>query len=451
MYSFTKVGKAQPYVPDVGVPSVRPVISRPDPVINGARRLFYFGCFLVPLTAVRFSDGLAVSDWIFFLSGALTLMSLDRRKIRPSGWLVAASIFAFGASLSLAFVSSTPGAELAVGGRIVFVWGVWPVIAALVLLDRHQVGRAVAFFVAGGSLSAIVAITQIAGIDLRGFFLSAPPDILGLPTRVVGLNTNPNAQAGTLAVAFTVAFGALIYGQKRSLAACALVLTASGILLSGSISGTLVAAAGLAALALRGRKVRTLALLAVFAAPAWVLTSKLQEAQMGVLTPFQRISSATGRSGISTLDLRLQTIDFAWQRIVANPWQGAGLVSTEGGTYDGVTLPHNMEVLAWFQGGPLMLLAVLIATLTALAFVWRRMGDPLWEMLFAAVICGLAFAQTGPALFDRYLWLPVVMAFALKHQRSKTAPDGRKRGDGEDLLFKPAAGARLAPTSELLT
>lgn len=407
--------------------------SVPDPVTFAARNLFYLGCLLLPLTAIRVPAGLTMSDVVFLLSGLLTLLSVARPKIKPSRWLLAASTLALGASLVLAVTSTTPVTELAVGGRMVFVWGVWPVLAVAVLRDQHQLSRAAAFFVAGSCVSAFVAIAQVVGIDLRGDFFAAAPDTPGIYTRLIGLNGHPNGQGGTLAIAFTISAAALIYGKRLGMASGALVLTSIGILLSGSITGTIVALLGLLVVAVRGRRNRAVALVVIFAGPAWVLTSTFQQAQTAVLTPFQRISSAMGQSGVNTLNLRFQTIDSAWQQIVAHPLQGVGLAPGEGGTYDGVTQAHNMEVLAWYQGGPLMLLGVIIAILAGLAFVWRRTGDPLSEVLFAAMVCGLAFAQTGPALFDRYIWMPVVLAFVFRHQRSERARGHSERS--EDFLL----------------
>lgn len=417
------------------------MIRATDPLVNGARRLFYLGCLFLPLTAIRVPVGLTVSDVVFLLSGILLLLSVARPKIKPSRWLLAASALALGASLVLAVTSTNPLTELAIGGRMVFVWGVWPVLAVAVLRDQHQLSHAAAFFVAGSCLSAFVAIAQVVGIDLRGNFFAAAPDTPGIYTRLIGLNGHPNGQGGTLAIAFTISAAALIYRKSSGMASCALVLTTIGILLSGSVTGTIVALLGPLVVVVRGQRNRAVALMIIFAGPVWILTSTFQQAQTGVLTPFQRISSAMGQPGANTLDLRLQTIDFAWQQIVAHPLQGVGLAPAEGGTYDGVTQAHNMEVLAWYQGGPLMLLGVIIAVLAGLAFVWRRTGDPLSEMLFAAVVCGLAFAQTGPALFDRYIWMPVVLAFVFRHQRSKRGRGHSERS--EDSV--PDLEARSSP------
>lgn len=421
----------------------RPLISVADPLLIGARRVFYLGCLLVPLTAIRVPSGLQFSDVAFLLSGLLTVLSAAQPKIKPSRWLLTASALALCASLALAVTSTTPVTEIAMGGRVIFVWGVWPVLAVAVLRDQHQLSRAAAFFVAGSCLSAFVAIAQVVGIDLRGDFLAAAPDTPGIYTRLIGLNGHPNGQGGTLAIAFTISAAALIYRKRWGMASCALVMTTIGILLSGSISGTIMAILGLLVVVVRGHNNRAVALIVIFAAPAWALTRAFQQAQTGVLTPFQRVSSATGQTGVNTLDLRLQTIDSAWQQIVANPWQGVGLAPTEGGTYNGVTPAHNMEVLAWYQGGPLMLLGVIIATLIGLAFLWRRTGDPLSEMLFAAVVCGLAFAQTGPALFDRYIWMPVVLAFVYRHQRSEGAQDHRKLSEEPPSHLKARSSSQI--------
>ena len=392
------------------------------------RLCFYVGCLLIPMPAVRVALPIPLSDVFFCAAAGIVLLSGVRTQVRVSPGMVAASLFAVVGGFLLALLNYDPGAELNQAARIVFVLGLWPLIALYLIRTSAELVRAPTAFVVGGMLSALAGLAELAGVAVP--FAPSAAEVGGQPARQLGLNLHPNGQGGTLAVAIAIAAAFLIHGQGRRFAVVATVVLAAGVLLSGSITGTIMAILGLFCVVARApRPASRMLKLAVVIAPLAYVVARLQSAD--VSTPFQRFSAASGETGTSTFGLRVLTIRYAWQQILEHPLRGVGLTTAEGGTYNGVTQAHNMEVIAWFQGGPLVLVAVLVAVVTAFRACTPRTGTPWGEAVFAAAVTAFAFAQTGPSLVDRYVWFPAVLAVVLSRLAvsapSPTSPTRRVR------------------------
>jgi O-antigen ligase len=402
------------------------VLQRVDPerdvLVRGARVLFSVSAFLVPLTAVRSVAGFTAGDGVLVVATVLCLLSLARPPGRvPVGVGVAVALAVLAAT-ALAVSSPAPVLELAVGARLCMVWLVWTWVASVVLRTREQVAAAATAFVLGACLSSVVALGQLAGVDLRPYFLAAPDE--GTTARFIGLGGHANGQGGCLAVALVLCLAAALARYRRVGALVATVLVSAGLLLTASITGILTAVVGLVVLLWRARSPRSALRGILGVSAAGLALVILRRAFPAVVTPFDRYESAIGVGGTSTVGQRMETIRFAWGRISESPFAGIGF-GEGGGTYNGVTQAHNMLVLSWYQGGILLLLAVVVMSVTVLAVGARVRGD-VGTALLAATVAAFFFAQTGPSLYDRFVWFPAVLllAAAAAHRRDE---DGRAR------------------------
>ncbi|GED08589.1 O-antigen ligase family protein [Cellulosimicrobium cellulans] len=397
-----------------------------DVMVRAARATFLVGAFLVPLTAVRSVAGFTVGDAALVVATALCLLSLARPPGRVPAGVAVASGLAVLATMALAVTAPAPTLELAVGARLCMVWLVWTWVATVVLrTPAHVVGAATAF-VLGACLSSVVALGQLAGVDLRPLFLATPDE--GTTARFVGLGGHANGQGGCLAVALVLCLAAVLARHRRIGALVATAFVAVGLLLTASITGLLTAAVGLLVLLWRARSPRAAfgGILGIGAAALALVI--LRRAFPAVVTPFDRYESAIGVGGTSTVGQRMQTIRFAWESIRSDPFSGIGF-GQGGGTYNGVTQAHNMLVLSWYQGGVLLLLAVVVMCVTALVVGWRARGL-LGTALLAATVAALFFAQTGPSLYDRFVWFPAVLLLAAvaaqgRDESGTSRPPGR--------------------------
>lgn len=426
---------------------VKNYVADKDQAISMGRWVLYVACFFIPLTAIRSFSGLGVSDFALLAAAFFALISMvpEKRSVPPT--LVWTAVIALTGCVAVATMVGDFGVQAGIGLRMAFNWILWPLVALRLLRTREHLGGAVFAFVAGCSLSALVAVGQFAGIDVRGAFLAT--DVQDLTARYMGLNGQPNGQAGMLAVAFTIAVAAIGYGVKLRFKWMLALLCMAGIMLSASITGLIAATLGIVFVLLRLGKVRTL-FGAAFAIGAGIgLYSMVTAAIPGLVTPLDRISSATGQTGISTLDLRLLTIDYAIDAIKSNPLSGVGFGHGAEGTYDGRTAVHNMEVLAWYQGGPFMLLAIVLAVAFFLRVGWKRSDFPHQELLFSAFVVALFFAQTGPTLFDRFLWVPAALMIVARQLRAEAGSEDLV-STGPDLVLTPPSSQRLSASASRL-
>lgn len=364
----------------------------------------------MPLTAVRaVAAGFPLSDIAIILATLLSYLSFvkARRTTVPTS-LVAGTIMAILASVVLATASHEPSEELLVGLRMGFVWLLWGLAITRLLFTQAHVVRAAAAYTLGCGLSAAVALGQYLGFDARPYFFAEKADVV---VRFIGLNGHPNGQGGALAIAATLCFAAIFYGVAKARAAVLLAAIMLGIMLSASITGLLAATVGLAFLFVRSGRLKLMLGVAALVLAALLSFALLRQVFPGLVTPLDRISSATGVTGTSTIDQRLMTIQYAWDGIKQSPVFGVGFADG-GGTYNGETQAHNMFVLAWYQGGLLLLVAVTVVVLAAIHALWRRSHVVVIEGLAAASVVAVFFAQTGPSLYDRYTWFPVVMLLA---------------------------------------
>lgn len=384
-----------------------------DALLAPSRVLFYVALFAVPLTAVRGFAGFPWSDIGIFASLAVCLLAYVRDMPRVPFTVSLSSALALLATMFLAMDSSDPAQEISVGLRMVFVWYIWAFVALRVLRERRHLIYAGTAFVLGSVLSSLVALGQFGGVDLRPVFFA---ETSTAAARFIGLSGHPNGQGGALAVAATLCLGAILYRISIVWASAALAIVLLGLMLCASISGTIATGLGFLILVVRAGRFRLLVGAAATLGGAVLGFRFLKDAFPNLITPFDRFDSAIGIGGVSTVDARANTVEYAWAQIGLHPLSGVGF-SGGGVTYDGATATHNMLLLAWYQGGFLMFAGVALMTAYAIFTGLQRTGDGLMEATFAASVAVLFFAQTGPSLYDRYVWLPVILLITAQAQR----------------------------------
>ncbi len=356
-----------------------------DLMLRLGRAVLYLSMFFVPLTAIRTIAGFPLSDIGIALSATLSLLTVVRPKRAAVPLpLVVASVIGFIGTALLSLSSIDPSIELMVGVRLIFVWLLWGLAVARLLNTYKKYIYAAAAYSMGCALSGAVAICQYFGLDLRPFFMA---DATDSTARFIGLNGHPNGQGGALAIAVTFCLAALVYGVMRKSASVVLAVVLIGLMLSASITAFVAALLGFVLILMRARRFRIVIGGVIVGACAIALYDLLRNVFPTALTPFDRILSATGVTGESTVGQRLATIQYALDWLKEHPFAGVGFAGG-GGTFDGRTQVHNMLILAYYQGGPLVLVAVLIVAIAGIGTAWRRSGTAVAESLAVGTFVG---------------------------------------------------------------
>jgi O-antigen ligase len=367
-----------------------------DVLLKLSRRLVYLGMFFLPLLSLRLAKGLDLSDGIFAL---------------------AALVLAMSASSSMVVVFNG-----------VFVLFVWQWTTRSVLTDVGKIHRAITAFVLGTSISSMVAILQVK-LHIFGFAGAAGAAGAAASSesgRAVGLASQPNIAAVTYALGLTFGLGLVLQhgAGRRYYRVICIVVIAVALLLSASVSGMATALVGVFVLLVkRGMKPRTIIATAVLLIGVYALATALEGNGNGGenLNPFARVHQTTSAgSGYDTVSPREQTWINAWKGIQQDPIIGHGIdqasLQVYYDPYLGIWYPsHNLPLLLWFGGGIFMLVGFVVNFATAFRRVTRRgKKDPTKDMLFAGMIVVLFFSMQSPEMFDRWLWVPFILALTLR-------------------------------------
>lgn len=367
------------------------------------------GGFTIPMLVFRVGV-LTLSDILFIAGSAAVLLSAARNRLKPQPAIQLAAVVGTVAIVAAAINAVDAQESLLVGIRVLYVWTLWQFCVRSAVQSITQLERLGTSFVLGAAVSGVVAIGQVTlGISVPGTEI-----VFG---RVPGLATHVNGQGGALAVASGLAIGLALIGRRRALHYGAFALIVIGLVLAGSITGMLAAAVGAFVAMLCSRfPLSRIFSIGISFSIVWILAANLQILVPGAASPLQRLADTTGQGeGQSTLTLRLLTDQFALSQILEHPLFGVGLDGTSGGTYDGVTQTHNMLLLAWYQGGVLMFIAVVISLVYTIRVISNGQVRqlPFSVPIAASCVGAFVFSMTGPVLFDRWFWLPFVLAWAI--------------------------------------
>lgn len=399
-----------------------------DVMVRLSRLLFLLGMVLLPMTRLHLGSALDVSDAVLALAAAVLVVSVraPQRVPRTPAWHLGAAVVVVGGILASVHADSTSGSlKVVLDGIFVLLVLQW---ATRTLLDtERRLQSAMGAVVLGTTISALVALEQSFHHHAAAAYSSSE--------RAAGLTQQTNIAGITFAVGLVLAVGlALDRGKGRfwHRPLCVAVI-ALGLMMTGSVSGMITALAGLCILLVRrGLRLRTLAGALLVIAGVYLVATHV-ELHFGStqLNPLARLQATTTQgSGYNTISPREATWSGAWAGIQHQPIIGHGLDADSSVVYYdpylGVSYPtHDLPLLLWYEGGIFFLVGFALMMGSALRRTLRVGRSPTNDMLLGAAVTVLLFSLQSPELFDRWLWLPFVLAMALRHRDASLRPADR--------------------------
>jgi hypothetical protein len=387
-----------------------PRVEHEDVLLRFGRQCYFLGVMLIPLLNIRLSgDSFTASDAILGVALFATACSLGKTK-RPARTPIVLACFlvAVAGTAATAMALSPIGSELIVV-RLLFIVGLWPWMTRHLIRRPVHLERAVRLWVAAAVVFGLVSLVQTRVPS----FLSAGLEANG---RIMGLAGHPTDAGGVLCIGVVTLVGLWPRDRRWFVVwLAAIAVTGIGLVLSGSVSGFIAVALGLLVLFFRMRQglgARALTVLAVTFG-TFVAVRLVTSGVVGGVSPAARISSTTSGQ-YDTLSARIQTYHNGWQGILHDPLLGKGMDPKSGIVVQPDLDVHNMFLLAWYQGGILMLAGLVIFIVYAMRSGIRPgLGhNRLVSALFAGSATALAFAMTSPLVVQRYLWAPLVLLLA---------------------------------------
>lgn len=368
------------------------------------RWLFLLGVATMPILVARVG-AITVSDIAFFVATFLALPQLITMRVER-GLAAAAILVAIGGTIA-SHSSTGPGESLLIVARLLYILLLWA------LLTRHVASSDTAMRQIFGALFIGVILTSVTAMAQVQLGVVVPNSEVYFG-RASGLGTHPNGQGGMLALGVAVATGAFLQGTLRRLAGFTIVIGLVGLLLAGSVSGMLATGIGvLVGVLVGGVTARKLFYLGLAGGAAYLLFTSSGRLFPDGVSPAQRFLDTTGRgAGESTLFIRLRTMNYALDNIWANfPELGVGLAARDGWTTEPFLAVHNLLLLVWFQAGIIALAGIIVAVIAGFSAARRARGNVKTPIIMG---CAASFAagMTGPLLYDRFFWLPFLLAFA---------------------------------------
>lgn len=394
--------------------------------------LYFLGTLFVGELILRPAFGLALSDIFFLLAVmAFALEQLASHRMPTLGLpvpvVVGGLVFTIGGLVS-SVLSRDRLASFETLGRIDYVIMVWLWLGTQIVTTVGQLELVARLW------GVSIAVTSMGGL----FELLLPGLIPGAVTsggRIAGLTQDVSDLGGATSIALApcLMFAIRPRASRRSrfLAYSVAALALIGLILSGSVSGFLAAACGVAFWILVGRPGRRFVLSLGAVALVGLSVVAIQAVRQGA-TPIQRIAEVLGRgadkrSFVATLQTRLDSDAAVLSVIHGHPLVGIGLDNASYLRAIG-QLVHNIFLEAWLGGGFLAFLglALLVAGIARAGFACIRLAPELQPMGSAAMssfVAFIAFAMTAPVLLSRYAWIPgaLIVILAQIRQRSSTS------------------------------
>ncbi|MHB8246175.1 MAG: O-antigen ligase family protein [Acidimicrobiales bacterium] len=320
---------------------------------------------------------------LFGLLTAINLLEPPVRRLRARAYEMVFGLLAVGA-LGVVSVAWSPDRVISLERSAGFIL----MVAAVVTTATRGWSSARALRDDIGVLASVVVTALAIGLALH----LQGSAIAQSGSRFQGILENPNtvALAGALVLPLCFGLAATARGQTRSLWSLAAVLVTMALFMSGSRNGLLSGTVGIALAVVRGamsgraRRIATVSLLVAGAAAAWAFL--FHGGPAGTLAANLTARGSSGRLGALNLAARL---------IAQKPLTGWGFGTTQfiygpqvlsdGLRYVGADIPSGY-LEAFFEGGVLSLVALLVAV-----------GRPLR-------LCG----GTSPAMLSRAIWAAVV-------------------------------------------
>ncbi len=419
--------------------------TRKDFMKDNARRCLVIGAFLMPMLSFRIlgqttattESGLTLSDHFYFLSVVLLAASVHRRRLAPTRvWYIGVAFVIVGGILAT-FHADEWVESLFVVARMIFVLLMWQWTMRHLVDNENRLHAVISAYIFGCVASAFVAIVQLEGhqlISLGTFFNG----------RTTGLAKHPDDTGSLLALGMAFSVGLALHRGRRHrwVYAASAVVIGVGLICTGSVSGMLTGVLGaIVAMALGGVRLKQVLTVVGVVVIAYVAGVAVQGSNGKSLNPIQRFSAATGSeaSGHNSVSPRVGTWEGSWRGIVNSPILGHGLDIVSGVTYTDPTNntpeeTHDFLLMGWYQGGILFLAGELICIGEGIRRMFLRgRRDPYRSVLVAGGVTVIAFALQAPMLFDRYFWLPFVLATTYPMLK------GTANGNGDSVAAPPHA------------
>lgn len=397
------------------VTALRDLTPSPSDVSTGSRGLTYlWAAIALAVPIYRSLPEIAGIAWLGLTFAAIlatVCFGLGGRPRFAGIWLVSG----YGGLIAIfaATEVGTVGSNLRVGLQLFVLLG----LGAFALAGAAQRGsqfysRVIGAFMVTQTISSTAALVQLTGTPVLGF--STVND------RAPGLAGHPNVLGLMSAIALILCLAYALGGRNLPFVALAAALNVGGLLATGSLSALSACGIGLLVTAIACR-VRMRALVQTGLAVLvgfWALTS-FTSFGANIETPSDRFLQVTGQTeAVSTLEIRGDTYQYAWDSIQRNPWAGVGLSANDAASFDGFTVVHNVFLRSWFQGGTLLALgiALIVAAAGFVALQSMRSGR---DGAAAGVLVAVMFFALTSAFFEQpYYWLPVLLAFIATKPRT---------------------------------
>lgn len=398
-----------------------------DAALGLARVMLLIGFAAVSLLVVRV--GTITAGDVLILSAAAIIITT-----RPSGWLPKARSVRFadvalistvlGGGLAT-IVSPSPAQSFLVLVRLTILAVVLPWEIRLLLTTGRRLLWAYAATGLGAALNGMATVSQLA------FHTEIPGTQATDADRYSGLTANVSDTGAICGLGIVIGFGLLGRGRWRKSdlgAGSILVFSLVGVILSGSVSGMLAAAAGaLVIVALRGVARRKVMIAVVTGSAAVAAGFYLISRTTSGLSPVERFLQVLGLkslyAGTNTSASRIMTIRAGWASFAQHPLTGIGLDINSSIVYQDLTV-HNLPVALLHVGGIFFAFGIigLLCSLMVGAIALRRRA-PLSPLALGAVASAWVFALTAPGYYNRYFWVPIALCAAVPlvtHRHLKT-------------------------------
>ncbi|MCE4092868.1 O-antigen ligase family protein [Priestia megaterium] len=418
------------YITPVGIKSL-PITSDIDKeTVNYKFTMFFYGIGTLFLGQLSFrpAGDITISDLCYFSAVGLWFFIIVKNHKIPfyvlTHWLgVGLVLFLIGATLSI-FNSVLPIQSLSKVLRLVFIITVWFTLSIKLLNTEQKVFKMLLLWVLSIAFNGLIAVLQLKWeIPLTTNHYGRMSAFTGHVSDLGGMTSV--AWIPALMLATTVK------SRKSVIYYVLLLLVGLGVILSGSVSGMIAISLGTFIWMFISRPNFKFLFVLFVMATSIVALFLYQEAN-GYVTPLSRFESTTSLAANDengTLMSRAVTYQAAFEVIKENPFVGVGYDEISNKTVTGFPV-HNLYLAAWFEGGIIALLGMMIMTVTILYLgVYATKNAPsklhynLSLGLLISFACALVFGMTAPILYQRYIWMPAALILPLY----KLARDYKKK------------------------
>jgi hypothetical protein len=391
--------------------------ERDDGAFSTPRQLMYAGLLTSCLLKLRV-HGVTLSDALFLLAfGLAVIESIQRRdhhRVLSDMLWTGIAIFVTGGLISTLLRSADKLSSVGIIARVFYLIAAWLWTGAKSLRTREHLWIALKLWVASAAICGYWTVGQKYG---------------GLPGsidagRFAGLADHVN-DLGALAACAIVPALVLTWRDRRW--GWGALGVAIGLFLSASVGGGIAALVALTVGLLSPDLTRpilvalTVGIIGVLLATPVVGTT--------AITRFGTTTNSSARFNQGTFAIRSRTYALAWDQIKRDPFVGTGLDTPSSELFDVRTETfyqvHNLFLGAWFEGGILGLIGILVLEAALLKAAWRQVKLGHDRLLSLALLSGfvayLIDEMSEPALYKRYSLVPALLVVALGYQAQRSA------------------------------